>query len=134
MPALARKRTPAGAKAFVRYYVAVLNTSYLTHDVHLLKRASAKTCSVCAALSKNVRTLDRHGGKQVGGRLVVEELHVIPTGKHREAIVIVDTRTTEGEYRLNSHSPFRKIRPTRDIYEVHLHWSGDWYVTEMRSA
>ena len=28
MPALARQKTPAGAKAFVRYYVEVLNHSY----------------------------------------------------------------------------------------------------------
>ena len=134
MPALARKKTPAGAKAFVRYYVEVLNNAYSTHQLRPLKRASGRACSVCALFIRNIETLARRGGKQVGGELIPYDLQVIPSGDRARAIVVASVEINQGAYRLSDKMKFRTIRPRRAIYEVHLLWGQRWYVTEMRSA
>jgi hypothetical protein len=47
MPALAKRHSTAGAKAFIRYFVAVLNYSYSIPLSRPLRHVSASECHVC---------------------------------------------------------------------------------------
>ena len=67
MPAAARKSTKAGAKAFVLYWIDVLNYAGATGDVGGLRSISAQRCAGCAGVIGTMRRAYADGGRIVGG-------------------------------------------------------------------
>ncbi|MCW2836497.1 MAG: hypothetical protein JWQ15_611, partial [Marmoricola sp.] len=54
MPAAARAKTKAGAEAFVRHYVDVLNYAGLSGDTQPLRRLHISICTRCEAIADGI--------------------------------------------------------------------------------
>jgi hypothetical protein len=67
MPDLAKQNSIAGAKAFVRYYIDVLNYAFSELQPTRLDALSPAGCGLCRSFVGGVRKLRRNGGSQIGG-------------------------------------------------------------------
>lgn len=67
MPALAKQQSNAGAKAFIRHYIDVLNHAYAVPDPDELRQLSDDACQSCESLIQISERLSENGGRQVGG-------------------------------------------------------------------
>lgn len=66
-PAAAKPEDKAGANAFVRHWVAVLNYAGRTGKAELLRELSTPDCVRCAALSDGIDRIYKAGGRISGG-------------------------------------------------------------------
>lgn len=67
LPEAATKNTKAGAIAFVRHYVRLINHAQATGDVGALRTASAKKCVSCRDAMQSIEELYDSGGHLEGG-------------------------------------------------------------------
>ncbi len=68
LPAAARGTTPAAAKAFVRYYVSLINYGLETLDSAPLGARSSQSCAFCDGIEKALTRMKRAEGTYSGGR------------------------------------------------------------------
>lgn len=61
--------SPAGVDAFTRYVIDVINYSYRTNDVELLKSISTNDCQFCANTMERLTFIEEEGGRIEGGQL-----------------------------------------------------------------
>ncbi|ROR90135.1 DUF6318 family protein [Nocardioides aurantiacus] len=73
IPKPARRPSKAGAAAFVRHWVAVLNYAGATGDTKALRRLSTNDCIKCAALWNGIDNIYAGGGRIEGGGWTVLE-------------------------------------------------------------
>lgn len=67
MPAEASANTKAGAIAFVRYYVELINYAQATGDVDPLKAIEGEACESCTNVRESIRRTYGNGGSIEGG-------------------------------------------------------------------
>jgi hypothetical protein len=67
MPAKAKEDSAAGAVAFVRYWLNLLNYSGRTLDSDRLRKASSTRCVDCDAIADFIDKVKSHGG-EIDGR------------------------------------------------------------------
>lgn len=112
LPAAARAPTRAGAEAFVRYYIDLLNYAGATGDTDAFE-AAAKGCDSCANLAQNFRDTYENGGyyKTRGWR--VETLFASVAGNLSSTAVaqVKETRITwrESEDARIRHLPADRV-------------------------
>lgn len=71
MPAEAREQTPAGAEAFLRYYMAVYTMAQATMNSGYMDEFS-QGCDLCDALTTNIRNDAASGYTYEGGNATVK--------------------------------------------------------------
>ncbi len=76
LPELAEDDSPAGAEAFARHYIEVLNYTALTGDTALLEELSADDCSGCIKYIELYKSTYENGGYFTGGEWTVEAVSV----------------------------------------------------------
>ncbi|MGY2873811.1 hypothetical protein ACVW00_001001 [Marmoricola sp. URHA0025 HA25] len=69
LPEEAKANTKAGAVAFVKYYVELINHAQATGDVGSLQAVEAKECRSCANARETLNTIYGAGGHIEGGAL-----------------------------------------------------------------
>ncbi|MCW2791818.1 MAG: hypothetical protein JWO76_916 [Nocardioides sp.] len=67
MPAAAKKQTAAGAEAFVRYYLDIVNFSQSSGDLRTLRRIADRECGACSAGLHFLERTFSEGGEIRGG-------------------------------------------------------------------
>ena len=67
MPAAAKKKTKAGAEAFVEHYVQLINYAGESGSTRGLQGLSLSTCVKCKALADGIAKIYANGGRIVGG-------------------------------------------------------------------
>lgn len=67
MPAAAKANTKAGAIAFVRYYVELINHAQATGDVSALAEVEDPGCKSCTSVRRGVTDIYGSGGHIDGG-------------------------------------------------------------------
>ena len=67
MPDEAREQTPAGAEAFLEYYVALINDSQQRSSSEYLRRLAARDCDTCTAFADGVDSYRTKGYSLSGG-------------------------------------------------------------------
>ena len=67
MPAAAKKKTKAGAEAFVEHYIEVVNYAGESGSTRELQTLSLNTCVKCKALADGIAKVYSDGGRIVGG-------------------------------------------------------------------
>ena len=77
LPPAAAAHTKAGAIAFVRHYIALINYSQATGDVTALDRVEATNCSSCRSVRKQLTKMYRAGGWIRGGQLQVVKVQAL---------------------------------------------------------
>jgi hypothetical protein len=67
MPAAASENTKAGAIAFVRYYIELINHAQATGDVAALESVESAGCESCAKVRTSIAKIYASGGSITGG-------------------------------------------------------------------
>jgi hypothetical protein len=67
MPDAARANTRAGAIAFVRHYIELINYAQATGDVNALSAVEDRACKSCASVRRALRDIYNSGGHIEGG-------------------------------------------------------------------
>lgn len=133
MPAQARVNSRAGARAFIRYYLAALNYGYLAGDSRAVARVAARDCAVCGAFANNIERIQRRGGGQTGGIWSVARLDPIASGPQSDEIFIGRVQIAEGTTRATRHAAMRPIHAESKYFEFHVSWSGSaWQAEDLR--
>lgn len=78
VPAAATKNTDAGAEAFARYWVKVLNYAQRTGDVGALDAISDSRCTGCTGAIKTISNAYQSGGGISGGDWSLRRVRALP--------------------------------------------------------
>jgi hypothetical protein len=134
MPPLAREKSRAGAKAFVRHYIDVINYSWRTLTTRNLRTLATAECAGCRAAAQGIDRVADAGGQKTGAAWSVRSIAAVPgSGKDPVLQAIVDIRA--GEYRPSADANPRPIDPSREVFDFHLAYSGgQWLVTTWVAA
>lgn len=96
LPDAARANTKAGAVAFVRHYVDLINHAQATGDVGALAAVEDNRCSSCRSVRRNLKALYESGGSiDAGEWRVAGEPHIVPDPDIKGFTVEVAIRTTD---------------------------------------
>lgn len=135
LPALARKPTPAGAKAFVRYYVALVNYSWKTGNTSRLASLATQSCDGCIAATNGIDRTLAHGGSRKGGVWSTRRLVLIPLQSDSAPIVNCAVHVTKGVFQPASTKKPIHTRATTYHFDFHLVRRGEtWHVAKLASA
>jgi len=130
IPAAAQAPGRAGAEAFVRYYIDLLNYAGLTGDTRTFSVA-ARRCSSCSALADNFKKTYGEGGyyKSKGWR--INTIFSSRTSRHRY-ITVAEVRETPIEWRVKAGGPIHRL-PEEELnlrFSVVRHDSS-WRITAL---
>lgn len=132
MPALAREHTIAGAKAFVKYYVDVLNYSYLNTTSEILDPLSPRPCTTCRAFVEAVDSMERHGGGQTGGEWTTTKIHLLAKSPDDHLLLLAEADVAAGSSTPSKHTQPHKIQAHHDQLEFGAGWKeGSWEITHV---
>jgi hypothetical protein len=91
LPAVGKKNTPAGARAFAVFYVQALDWGYATMDSTLAKSLYAKSCNGCERFMRVIFDSQRAKGRHYeGSRLTATGAQSMPNDHHFGAAALVD--------------------------------------------
>ncbi len=104
LPRGARKHSLAGAEAFVRHYIDLLNYAAATGDISRLRRAGTD-CEGCRRYERLYRTTYRNGGyiKSNGWRVT----HAVAYDQGETSIVLVTVRAPRMRFQKSAESEKR---------------------------
>lgn len=128
MPTRASQKSTAGAKAFVAYYIDVLNYSHSASSVKMLESVSADDCGACHILSGSIETMAQRGGGQSGGAWTPVTIRMLP-GDSSQPNFVVRIEAAAGTARLTRHSPLENIEPRTEFIDFRLDWAGGFWLT-----
>jgi hypothetical protein len=74
MPAEARTQDAAGAEAFVRYYIALINRTSEVMDAEPLREFSERSCEDCNRIATKAEEAAAAGHDYQGGEITVREI------------------------------------------------------------
>lgn len=74
MPAEARSQDAAGAEAFVRYYIELINRMAIVLDPEPIRAFSDSSCEECARIARNADEAAAAGNDYEGGTITVREV------------------------------------------------------------
>lgn len=135
MPAAAKQKTSAGAKAFVRYYIELINYSWMSGSGDPLRSGSADSCSVCRELAKTVDRYTERGGWLHGGRWIVQNVFPLPGQSLATPKLLVQVKVSPGNWRTSAHGPVHQVRDSKLTNQLNLGWiDSHWAVTDVVPA
>jgi hypothetical protein len=133
MPPLAKEKSTAGAKAFIRYFVEVLNYSHVAESTQRLRRLSASDCAVCKAIASAIEEMRRRGGRQEGAEWVILGLGSLPSSESNLFNLVADIRINRGSTRRSSGAQIQHIRAAQVHDDFFLVWqTGTWLLRDLR--
>jgi hypothetical protein len=136
MPAAAAENTRAGAIAFVRYYIELINHAQATGDVGPLEAVEASECKSCAQGRKYIRTIYSSGGHVEGGQLHLKVLDALANDSIEGWTV--DAKLSFGPQTIVNPSATpatQKLKGGRVPITVQAsHRSGQWSIAEWTRA
>ncbi len=136
MPALAKKETTAGAKAFVRYYIEVLNDATRTQMTARLAAKSASDCRVCHNIISSIRRAQAHHGYQKGGIWHPVTVYLAPGGTHTSPQLLAEIQVSPGVWRAYARSKLHRIKAQKVHDQFRLTWlaPGGWLVKDITES
>lgn len=135
LPEAAKAKTTAGAKAFVRYYVDVLNYSFHTQDTKTLGSLASQRCNVCGAIVTGLNRTRRSGGSQSDGAWSVNEQFSVPGQPTARPKLVANIHISSGHWRRSSSSQVIVIKEQDLSNEFDLQWTDTgWRIGDVREA
>lgn len=130
IPPAAQEHSAAGAAAFVRYWIALVNEAAITGATDTMRAGATPTCSACSALAKRYETIYAKGGssESPGWQPTVTSSQLI----EGDFYVTVDLTTASHIYRPSADVGTRAVkgRKYHDLYR--LRWiDGGWKVDKL---
>jgi hypothetical protein len=106
--------TKAGALAFVRRYVEMLNRAQATGDVSELRRLSSSSCVTCGRVARSLASLYSTGGHLEGGTWTGLKWLALPR-EQRWAVVVLLASSRQLVFR--NQKPVQVFRGSKRTYE-----------------
>lgn len=132
MPPLARDKSVAGAKAFVRYYVAVMNFASLQNSGRAIRRLATPQCISCRRLANYIDLTAQRGGWQHGGAWSVLDVVLLPAQTLHMPKLAAFIHIASGNWRKSRESRILPIRAQRIMYTFTLLWRGaKWQAADL---
>lgn len=135
MPALAKERSKAGAKAFVRYYVDVLNYAWTELEPRPLVEISSADCRACSLISRRIAVTDQKGGYQIGGEWSPKRIYVLPGQSAWQPKFLVTIGIRPGKWKSARGQDERNISSSRVTNEFDLVWTPQgWETRDLKAT
>lgn len=135
LPALAKEQSTAGAKAFVRFYIAVLNYSWTELQSRFLTAASADDCDVCQLISRRIDATNLRGGYQINGEWSPRRIYRLPGQSAARPKFLVTIDIGAGRWKPGRGKDERKIASSQVTNEIDLSWtSHGWETLDLRTT
>ncbi|GAA1411546.1 hypothetical protein AUR04nite_01690 [Glutamicibacter uratoxydans] len=131
MPDEAKKNSPSGAEAFVKYYVDLINYVSETNDTKEIKKVTSRHCKECAISIIDPADYSKKINEwQVGGKY---KFTIIDTYQPEKSNVIITTIFTSTPFRTYQNpkeviGEYSKVSPTYGTFQVRF--NDGWKVTE----
>jgi hypothetical protein len=133
-PAEAREKTSAGAAAFVRFYIGLINDAYRTGASEPLRKYAGPTCDSCMSIAAAVDDIYENGGHSEGGQLTIKAL--TPTGVTegvQPTVVVLANKTRFQQFDADGTGTDTVAAEERRLY-FDLDWTrSSWLVHGIRS-
>jgi len=135
LPALAKEQSTAGAKAFVRFYIAVLNYSWTELQSRFLTAASADDCGVCQLISRRIDATNLRGGYQIDGEWSPRRIYRLPGQSAARPKFLVTIDIGAGRWKPGRGKDERKIASSQVTNEIDLSWTNHgWETLDLRTT
>lgn len=132
LPALAREHTNAGAKAFVRYYIDVLNYAWIEKSGARILQLARPECGACTGIARGIDRVARHDGRQRGGAWHVESMVAIPGQALSAPILSVQIRIDRLVIRTSRNARPRPQQAHDFRFDAALQWTGhQWLISAL---
>jgi len=127
LPAEAQHPTPAGAVAFVRYYVDLYNNAFTSFDTQYLRAVSDSRCTFCASVMKNVGDVESKGRRVEGGALVVQAAVASP-GEATDGLIVAARIDQEAGRTVDSSGNVATVIAAQAnmAMDTAVRWDGRW--------
>jgi hypothetical protein len=133
MPALAKQHSTAGAKAFIRYFVTVLNYSHRAHSTDRLRTLSADDCLVCTVIARSIDAMHRSGGQQTGAEWNCLNVASLPRTDPRGRNFVAQIHIRAGKTQRSRGAVTQTIRQRVVHDDFFLLWrAGTWLLQDLR--
>lgn len=135
LPPLAKTESSAGANAFVRFYMDVINRSWHARWGSLVRRYSDADCVSCRGIASSMDKIREDGGFYRGGDWIVTSTTPVPLQESSRPIIHTAVTVTAGAWKRSEADRLRRIRADKMYIDVHLVWSQPgWRVVSMVPA
>jgi Family of unknown function (DUF6318) len=132
IPVAARAHTPAGAEAFVRFFIDRVNYAWMTPEAGVIEALGDPGCLSCAALEKTAVGLVKAKTKYAATPIDVKDLHPVsgaPSGQQYLKATLVQNRVNIVDPRGKTVSTDPKLTAGRTFALV---WKeGEWSVYDI---
>lgn len=127
LPTAARAATPAGAQAFVDFYVESINTAFAQPSGNALQGLSTPSCDVCAALQTRASQFANAGQHYAGPiyRTRGSSASAQPPGQR----VVVDIEQLGVATLDRDGKQIDRNQPSQARFAVSLEFTNAWQVT-----
>jgi hypothetical protein len=132
LPAAARKNTKAGAVAFARFYVSLLNYTASTGETRELRHRSSRQCESCMSVAVTVEQIYESGGSINHYGWHVRRYNVTNTGRAGSWLVVLGIRAQPHVVRESASGDSRRLDGGNFTIAVYAHASrSGWVMTRM---
>ncbi|GAA1926668.1 DUF6318 family protein [Nocardioides marmoribigeumensis] len=130
LPAAAKGTTPAAAKAFVRYYVSLINYTSDNLDSAEMARRSEAQCKTCRLIFRIVRNMNEAGRRYEGGHWVIDSMEELPSAAgHRQVRALINVDDLQVVFPSGKR---KNVRANRTSYTFDLVLrGGSWSVAQI---
>lgn len=135
IPAAARKKTDAGAEAFVKYFFDQFNVAWTKPEPGLIKSLSDPECQFCKKTEDTAKFLAKEGQKYKSDPATFVSAEVF--GGASESEQFTDVRLTQNRVDIvDRDGKVVATDPKKALhYYVTLRWSGDrWRLLELEKT
>ncbi|MBA3309167.1 MAG: hypothetical protein H0U28_03785 [Nocardioidaceae bacterium] len=132
---MAKEKSRAGAKAFVRYYTELINYSWATGATEALRSTGSKTCDACQAAANGVESVISEGGFKRGADWHPTAVLVVPLEPANAPIINVAISVNKGQFKETRKAEARRIDPAIYHFDFYLQWrSQRWVITQIEGT
>jgi hypothetical protein len=122
LPTAATKHTKAGAIAFVRFYLALLNYAAHSGDVAPLRQHSTRDCEACRDDAKTWSDLYSADGWAKGGVLTLRKVRATAPARPEDVYVGVTVARSPGTYKAKPDAKAKSVAADVADLDYYLVW------------
>jgi hypothetical protein len=122
LPTTATKHTKAGAIAFVRFYLELLNYAAHTGDVRPLRQHSTSDCEACRDDAQTWSDLYSSGGWAKGGVLALKTVRATAPARPEDVYVGVTVARSHGTYKATPDAKAKSVPADEADLDYYLVW------------
>ncbi len=134
VPEAAKKHTPDGAGAFVRYYIEMINSASFRRQKGLMNGLADPKCVACRAVDADIDDLLKGGERYQDPPLKIVEVYPRYVGNEVQQFVNVIVDDVKNQVVDSGGNTVQRIKGGRSDYLFDVQWrSGEWVTLEFQA-